>query len=647
MVIAWEQMVGENPILYYDSSDWDREVQDYAFSAKPQASHLFKGMRNYFVELENLKPDTAYFFIIADSNSISQRMWFKTAPAGHEPFTFIAGGNSYNNRAGNIRANKMTAKLQPLFVLFTGDMTPDNSSGAWQTWLDEWQETLSPHGRIIPIIPARGERERYDETLVKLFHLKNPKLYHALSFGDDMLRLYTLNSETMQSGAQGKWLENDLKTHGHFTWRFSQYHDPMRPHNSAVRRGREYDAWARLFHLYRVQLAIEGHGQTVKSTYPIQPSTAEGHDQGFVRSTDGGTVYVGEGTWGSATRPANAPKSWTREKGAFPQFKWVSVARDKAVLRTVLFSDVSEVEQVQPGNPTVAPANLKTWHAGEPPITLINPKAPRISITQPRPSTLFKKDEPISIEASMEGAQLQEVALFVDHRLWDTRSQPPWSWHLQNLASGNHLITVKATSLYGITGQASVHIGVEHFVLSIPISNGQDDVEEWSNGRIYVNSTDFEFTEDTALDPQQTLALRFRNVALPKDASILWAVIQFTVDELSLFHTHLQIVAQASGDGEPFTEEKFSITNRPRTRSMVQWSPLSWTRIGASGPAQKTPNLGFLVDEVIHHKQWQSGNAMVFIFQGTGRHVAKTYEGLGPATLHIAYSLNPEVETGN
>lgn len=362
MTIAWNQVSGANPILYYDTKDNGTNISSYNTQQKPSRSIYAKGLNNKFVRLTNLKPNTKYYFIIKDSNSKSQRFWFQTAPDNNdEQLSILAGGDSRNYREGRQNANLLVAKLRPHCVVFGGDMTALDSDTEWSHWLDDWQLTTAPDGRMTPIIPARGNHERSNQSIVDLFDVPNPEVYYALNFGKDLLRVYTLNTMISTSGNQKTWLQNDLKKNQHIQWKMAQYHHPMRPHTARKPEGTSvYKSWAQLFYDNNVQLVVECDAHVCKTTYPIRPSYADGHDEGFVRDSKG-TVYVGEGCWGAPIRPANDSKSWTRAAGSFNQIKWIWVSNDKIEIRTVKTDNANTVDFLSDATRFKMPSNINIW----------------------------------------------------------------------------------------------------------------------------------------------------------------------------------------------------------------------------------------------------------------------------------------------
>ncbi|MCF8237460.1 MAG: metallophosphoesterase family protein [Saprospiraceae bacterium] len=324
-------------------------------------------MKNYFARLQGLEPDTRYQFVIRDSEGDSRIMVFHTAPATPDtPLTFIAGGDSRNNRSARKRMNLLAGQMQPLAILFSGDMTDMCSSKEWQEWLDDWQLTITVDRRLVPIVAARGNHETSNSILEDMFDIPSHDAWYALGFGGSLLRIYTLNSLAPIHGRQTRWLEDDLSTQGHaFTWRIAQYHFPMRPHTRRKKeRLDQVDAWGELFHAHKVQLAQESDSHVAKITWPIKPSNGGDSFEGFVRDDDDGTVYIGEGCWGAPLRPANDVKPWTREIGSFHQFNWLCVRPDGLEIRVIQADKSMAVTPLNTLSRGALPNGIACWAIG-------------------------------------------------------------------------------------------------------------------------------------------------------------------------------------------------------------------------------------------------------------------------------------------
>ncbi len=364
IVIAWHQASGDNPVLYLDVNDFGTNVGEYGVSKRPDHIQLAKGMNNHFVRLTGLIPNVTYYFIIKDSEGLSRRMFFTTAPnTPDKRLSIIAGGDSRNHREARQDANLLVAKLRPHCVLFGGDFTQNDSPEEWLEWMDDWQLTIARDGRITPIIVTRGNHEESNQTLADLFDLKIPGAYYAFNLGGNLARIYTLNTMIPAGGDQRNWLEKDLRSSGHITWRLAQYHHPMRPHTERKPEKNDQVAyWAPLFHKYNMNLVVECDAHVVKSTFPIRPDNGPGSDQGFIRDDETGTVYVGEGCWGAPLRDNNDDKNWTRASGSFNQFNWIFIDRDKIEVRTIKTDGAQKVGEVRPENIFLAPRGLSIWN---------------------------------------------------------------------------------------------------------------------------------------------------------------------------------------------------------------------------------------------------------------------------------------------
>lgn len=361
MVIGWDQVSGSNPVLRYDTKDYGNNPDAYQFSQQPDRIVKAKGMNNHFVRLENLQPNTTYFFLIQDSEGSSTRFSFQTTSnTPHEPISIIAGGDSRNHREARRKANQLVSKLRPHLILFSGDMTNGDQSHEWKDWFDDWQLTIGSDGRISPIVATRGNHEATNETVVNLFDVPSNSVYYDLSFGSDLLKVFTLNTGIPSGGNQRIWLAKNLENSNHFTWRIAQYHTAMRPHSSRKPEKNNLIAdWATLFHKYRVQVAIESDAHVVKWTYPIRPSRAPGSAEGFVRDDDQGTVYIGEGCWGAPLRQSDDPKPWTRDSDSFNQFKWIFVSEKEIAIRTLRIDQADQVQEISHFNPFDMPPGIE------------------------------------------------------------------------------------------------------------------------------------------------------------------------------------------------------------------------------------------------------------------------------------------------
>ena len=78
------------------------------------------------------------------------------------------------------------------------------------------------------------------------------------------------------------------------------------------------------------------------------------------------------------------------------------------------------------------------------------------------------------------------------------------------------------------------------------------------------------------------------------------------------------VEGEASDDADAFEKVDGDVTSRPRTSQSIPWEPAPWTRRGASGADQRTPELAALVQEIGDRPGWSSGNALSLRISGPG-----------------------------
>jgi hypothetical protein len=176
------------------------------------------------------------------------------------------------------------------------------------------------------------------------------------------------------------------------------------------------------------------------------------------------------------------------------------------------------------------------------------------------------------------------------------------------------------------------------FTATSVISSSANDAEESAAGDVSLDSTDLEMVADGARG-NQLVGLRFAPLAVPRDATIANAFIQFAADEAQSAATALTIRAQAADHAAAFTAAVGSLSSRPRSDSSVAWSPAEWATVDERGPLQRTPNLSPVIQEVVSRPNWNSGNALAILINGTGQRTADAFEDAGaqPAALTVNY----------
>ena len=189
------------------------------------------------------------------------------------------------------------------------------------------------------------------------------------------------------------------------------------------------------------------------------------------------------------------------------------------------------------------------------------------------------------------------------------------------------------TSAQSNSGSATTKTSVASGAVTVSVALSSGDAEEQqSAGRMFLNSSDLELTEDPGIwgsaAPRQVVGMRFANITIPKGATITNAYIQFTAkDKKRTNPTSLTLRAQASDSAAVFSTTAFNVSSRPLTIASVSWSPVVWSVVGEASTNQRTPNLASVIQEVVNRSGWISGNSIAVIVKGSGHRTAWAYDG--------------------
>jgi hypothetical protein len=136
---------------------------------------------------------------------------------------------------------------------------------------------------------------------------------------------------------------------------------------------------------------------------------------------------------------------------------------------------------------------------------------------------------------------------------------------------------------------------------------GTDDAEQ-DGATMILDDDDLDLGE-------KIVGLRFDGVLLPPGALIQTAYVQFTVRDSDAGTTSVTIHAEASTAAATFTTTDDDLSGRVVGTESVDWSNIDpWTS-GDAGPAQQTPDLSLLLQELVNLPGWTRGSAVVLRFE--------------------------------
>jgi hypothetical protein len=145
----------------------------------------------------------------------------------------------------------------------------------------------------------------------------------------------------------------------------------------------------------------------------------------------------------------------------------------------------------------------------------------------------------------------------------------------------------------------------------------EEGVGEGDEGSMDLGSGDLEMEDDTDSSyphPNQTVGVRFQNIAIPPGTSIDSAFIRFHADENNSSTTNLTLHGHDTCNAVAFSSDDYDITSRTFTSSSVAWSNVeAWS----DQEYYNSPDIKTIVEEILERGDWTSGNAMAFFIQGS------------------------------
>lgn len=261
----------------------------------------------HHARVAGLTPGTTYEVVFESDGRQSPPLRFTTAPADDRTVAILFGADSRSGRPQRQHMNRLLARLvaesyaaerTPILALaHGGDYIYDgNELALWSQWMTDHELTVGKEGRLLPIIPARGNHD-HGEHFNEVFGFpRGDRDFYALNIGPQV-RLITLNTETSMAGRQAKWLAAELAaSRPEHRWLAAQYHRPAYPAVKLPSRALLH--WVPLFEEFNVDLVCEGDGHTIKRTPPLRANSID----------PAGVPYIGEGGLGVGQRTPKADR---------------------------------------------------------------------------------------------------------------------------------------------------------------------------------------------------------------------------------------------------------------------------------------------------------------------------------------------------
>jgi len=142
-----------------------------------------------------------------------------------------------------------------------------------------------------------------------------------------------------------------------------------------------------------------------------------------------------------------------------------------------------------------------------------------------------------------------------------------------------------------------------------------DCEESTSTGVGTCSSSDWELHDDGTVGGGYG-AVRYTGIPIPNGATIINAEIQYHVD---VVHANVPLTVTFTGedidDSPTLNGANNNIGNRVSTTASVNWAVPHWAAVSDEGPAQLTPDLSTIIQEIVDRPGWVSGNDIAIMIK--------------------------------
>ncbi|MFB3893044.1 MAG: metallophosphoesterase [Phycisphaerae bacterium] len=291
-------------------------------SGKSKTDSTKVACRRYEARLAGLDAAATYNYRVEIGGKSVSSAAFTTFPEKDSPaggkFTFVAYGDSRTNGAIHAKVARQFARLNPAFVLHSGDYVL--SGPYWQNWKEMFFDPTRKVFDRIPLWPARGNHEGRGPEFLQNFATPQGKCWYSFNYG----QAHFICLDMYDDPEMFDWCRQDLEQ-CKARWKIAFFHAPIyniNDHASAARR----DTYLPLFRKHGVDLVIAGHSHLYERFYPLRPS----YDQDSKPIT-----HIVSGGGGAPGRGELLSDPYLAASAERPHFLAITVDGDKLTCRAI------------------------------------------------------------------------------------------------------------------------------------------------------------------------------------------------------------------------------------------------------------------------------------------------------------------------
>ncbi|MEM6345944.1 MAG: Ig-like domain-containing protein, partial [Bacteroidota bacterium] len=298
---------------------------------------------------------------------------------------------------------------------------------------------------------------------------------------------------------------------------------------------------------------------------------------------------------------------------------------------------------------TAAPELSVYYTISPPPLNT----APEISISGiPEGATQINFD-PITFVAKTKDSTdyVNRVEFYLNGVLQVNDNTFPFSHDITPTSNGAFQLVAVAIDQGGLSTADTLNYTIDNTIVPTTrtgtIATSIADAEENKSGLVLLNGNRLDLVRNASYTTgNQVIGLHYSNLDIPQGSIIYEAYLQFVsaAGNQNYHIIDLEISGHASENAPIFSNVNSNLSSRARTSATVSWAPPVWTATNQVLPAQRTPDISSILQEIVDRPGWQSNNGLALLIEGEGGRAAHAYDS-NPARapqLFISYLAPPQ-----
>lgn len=253
------------------------------------------------VKLENLKPETQYFYQTVATDDVgktieSEVLTFQTANQFETPFSFAIISDTQGNPKVSGKVAEYAWAQRPNFLLHAGDLVSTGTNDGH--WKDHFFPSMHPLVGRVAFFPVLGNHEVNARNYYDYMSLPGKEYFYKFQYGNTDFFMIDTNKNVDAGSEQYAWLDRALSK-SKATWKIVCHHHPayssdendygdLWKTNRSTRGDARVRKLTKLYDKHEVDIVWCGHIHSYERTWHIRNNKVVAENKGTMYMVTGG-----------------------------------------------------------------------------------------------------------------------------------------------------------------------------------------------------------------------------------------------------------------------------------------------------------------------------------------------------------------------